>query len=62
MKTPIRILLTQSDLFQPRPTRPVWRRLPPETRSRVVELLVQLLREHRRAHVAAPRGREAGDE
>lgn len=62
MKTSVRVPLTQGNLFQPRPNRPAWRNLPPETRSRVMELLVQLLREHHPVHVVAPRGKEADDE
>lgn len=58
----------QLDLFHPTPTRPHWRSLPPDVRSRVLELLVQLIQEPslRRdtSHdgSAADRGREVGDE
>jgi hypothetical protein len=62
MNTPHRPLLTQCDLFQPPPTRPLWRNLPPEVRSRVMKLLIQLLREHQNAHAAVPHGKEADHE
>lgn len=62
MKTRPRPLLTQSDLFQPPPTRPVWRHLPPELQGRLKELLIQLLRERQNAHGAARPGKEAGHE
>jgi hypothetical protein len=62
MNTPHRPLFTQRDLFQSRPTRPLWRSLPPEVRSRVMDLLIQLLREHQNARAAAPHGKEAGHE
>lgn len=62
MSTPHRPLLTQCDLFEPPPTRPRWQSLPPEMRSRVMKLLIQLLREHQHARAAAPHGKEAGHE
>jgi hypothetical protein len=62
MKTRPRPLLAQSDLFQPPPTRPLWRNLPLDMQSRVKELLIQLLQERQNAHAAARRGKEAGHE
>jgi hypothetical protein len=62
MNTPHRPLLTQCDLFQPRPTRTLWRSLPPEVRCRVMKLLIQVLRGHQNAPAAAPLGKEAGHE
>jgi hypothetical protein len=58
----------QLDLFHPIPTRPQWRNLPPEVRSRVSELLVQLMQAPSpltgQSHdgLAADPGKEVGDE
>jgi hypothetical protein len=62
MKMQPRPLLTQGDLFQPPPTRPLWRKLPPDVQSRVKELLIQLLRENRNARAVDPHGKGAGHE
>lgn len=62
MKTRPRPLLVQGDLFQPPPTRPLWRNLPPEMQSRIQELLIQLLRENRNARAVDPHGKEADHE
>lgn len=62
MKTRSRPSLMQADLFEPPPSRPLWRNLPPEMQVRLKELLIQLLREHPRDQAAARRGKEAGHE
>ncbi len=62
MKTRFRPLLTQSDLFQPPPTRPLWRNLPPEMQGRLKELLIQLLQKRPNDQAAVRRGKEAGHE
>jgi hypothetical protein len=62
MKTRPRPQQTQGDLFEPPPTRPVWRSLPPEMQGRIQELLIQLLRERQHAHAVALRGKEADHE
>lgn len=65
-----RVRSLQLDLFRPAPTRPHWRSLPADVRSRVLELLVQLIqvpslhrdRDRGRHGSVADRGREVGDE
>lgn len=62
MKTRPRPLLAQGDLFQPPPTRPLWRNLPTDQQRRVQELLIQLLRERQNARAADPHEKEDGHE
>ena len=63
-----RIRGQQLNLFHPAPMRPQWGKLPPEVRSRVVELLVQLMQapspagRRGNSRVAADRRTEVGDE
>ena len=62
MKTRFRLPLLQANLFEPPPTRPLWRNLPPEMQGRIKELLIQLLRERRSDQAATRLGKEAGHE
>jgi hypothetical protein len=54
--------LIQLDLFQPVPTRPTWRTLPPSVRQRVPRLLARLLAEHHAARPATPDVKGVRDE
>ena len=51
----------QIELFHPPQPIPCWQKLPPEIRQKTVELLAQLLREHRKRMLAS-HGKERGDE
>ena len=52
----------QLGLFHPRPSTPLLRDLPPETRAQVLLLLARLLRSHRRDLRGGALGRETCDE
>ena len=52
----------QIDLFHPPQPLPSWPKLPPEIRQKTVELLAQLLREHRKRILASQHEKEGGDE
>jgi len=52
----------QIELFHPPPQIPAWPKLPREIRQKTVELLAQLLREHRKRILASQPGKERGEE
>jgi len=52
----------QIELFHPPQPIPSWQNLPPEIRQKTVELLAQLLREHRKRILASQHEKEGGDE
>jgi acyl-CoA reductase-like NAD-dependent aldehyde dehydrogenase len=52
----------QLGLFRPRPSTPLWRDLPPETRAQVLLLLARLFRSHRRDLLGERFVRETRDE
>jgi len=53
---------TQQELFHPPHQIPNWQKLPREIKHKTVELLTQLLREHRKTILAYQHGKERGDE
>jgi len=57
-----RLRATQQELFHPSHQIPNWQKLPREIKHETVELLVQLLREHRKRILAHQHGKERGDE
>jgi hypothetical protein len=60
-RTP-RLWVEQRDFFVPRPQRPTWWNLPAEVRQKMVQLLAQLLRDHRNRPTAPANGKEVADE
>jgi hypothetical protein len=52
----------QIELFHSTQPIPAWQKLPREIKQKTVELLAQLLREHRKRIQASQHGKERGDE
>jgi len=57
-----RLRAIQPELFHPPHQIPSWQKLPREIKQKTVELLAQLLREHRKRILAYQHGKERGDE